>query len=138
MFHIHAVHLRFEVIIFTYQPSRSTRPKSEQRILRNSPSGQRKRLEYFNLHQGEDTPVSANSKRGFMRPPNLSKITKAFLLNNDFDPILTLPLLRHGYVTHSLDRGFHANQIEQISSQTPKVVLDTYSNHRSEIVIKRR
>ena len=30
-----------------------------------------------------------------------------------------------------------ANQIGQVSSQTPKVVLDTYGNHRSEAVIRR-
>ena len=105
--------------------------------LRKEKEAQRKRLEYFNLHQGEDTPVCANSKGGFMRPSNLSKFSKTFLLDNGFDPRLTLHSLRHGFVTHLLDRGMPANQIGQISGQTPKVVLDTYGNHRSEAVIQR-
>jgi len=72
-----------------------------------------------------------------MRPSNLSKFSKTFLLENGFDPRCTLHSLRHGYVTHLLDRGMPANQIGQISGQTPKVVLDTYGNHRSEEVIAR-
>jgi integrase len=89
----------------------------------------------FNLYRGEATPLCANGKGGFMRPSNLSKFSKAFLLDNGFDPKLTLHSLRHGFVTHLLDRGMPANQIGQISGQTPKVVLDTYGNHRSEAVI---
>ncbi|MCL2806960.1 MAG: site-specific integrase [Coriobacteriia bacterium] len=105
--------------------------------LRKEKEEQRQRLAYFNLHQGEDTPVCANSKGGFMRPSNLSKFSKTFLLDNGFDPRLTLHSLRHGFVTHLLDRGMPANQIGQISGQTPKVVLDTYGNHRSEAVIQK-
>jgi len=98
---------------------------------------QEKRLGYFGLWQGENTPICANSKGGFMRPSNLSKFSKTFLLENDFDPRCTLHSLRHGFVTHLLDRGLPANQIGQITGQTPKVVLDTYGNHRSEAVIQR-
>jgi integrase len=94
-------------------------------------------LEYFNCYSGDDTPVCANSKGGFMRPSNLSKFAKNFLLDNGFDAKVTLHSLRHGFVTHLLDRGMPANQIGQVSGQTPKVVLDTYGNHRSEAVIRR-
>jgi integrase len=106
-------------------------------FLRKEKAEQRQRLEYFNNWHGEDTPVCANTKGGFMRPSNFSKFGKVFLLDNGFDPKLTMHSLRHGFVTHLLDRGMPANQIGQISGQTPKVVLDTYGNHRSEAVIER-
>jgi integrase len=105
--------------------------------LREEKAAQRQRLEYFNCYSGDDTPVCANSKGGFMRPSNLSKFAKNFLLDNGFDAKVTLHSLRHGFVTHLLDRGMPANQIGQVSGQTPKVVLDTYGNHRSEAVIRR-
>jgi integrase len=105
--------------------------------LRREKAEQQKRLGYFNNWKGEDTPVCANSRGGFMRPSNFSKFGKVFLLENGFDPKCTMHSLRHGFVTHLLDRGMPANQIGQISGQTPKVVLDTYGNHRSEAVIER-
>lgn len=104
--------------------------------LRKAKAEQKQMLEYFNYYKGEDTPVCANDHGGFMRPSNLSKFSKTFLLDNDFDPKLTLHSLRHGFVTHLLDRGMPANQVGQISGQAPKVVLDTYGNHRSEDVIQ--
>ncbi|MDR1015976.1 MAG: site-specific integrase [Coriobacteriales bacterium] len=97
---------------------------------------QRKRLEYYGYYQGDDTPVCATSTGKFMQPSNMSKFSKTFLIDNGFDPSLTLHSLRHSYVTHLLDRGYPPNQIGQISGQSPLVVMNTYGNHRSEVVIK--
>jgi integrase len=103
--------------------------------LKEEKAAQRVRLEYFGYYSGEKTPVCANSRGGFMRPSNLSRFGKNFILDNGFDSSLTLHSLRHGFVTHLIDKNEPVNQVAQISGQTPKVALDRYGNHRSEIAI---
>jgi integrase len=104
--------------------------------LKQEKAAQRERLTYFNYYKGDDTPVCANQHGGYMLPSNMSKFSKTFLIDNGFDPGLSLHSLRHSFVTHLADHGYPPNQIGQISGQSPMVVMNTYANHRSESVIQ--